>query len=60
MEVSTCTQESGKVHENDQVPNDSEYHTKAAMLIQKSLGRTSELDTFDKLRAVMKGKMHKR
>ena len=61
MEVSTCTQESGKIHENDdddQVPNDSEYHTKAAKLIQKCLGQTSELDTFDKLRAVMKEKMH--
>ena len=54
---------SGKIHENDdddQVINDSEHHTKAAKLIQKSLGQTSKLDTFDKLRAVMKGKMHKR
>ena len=44
---------------HDQSPNDSEYHTKVAKLLEKSLGRTSELDTFDKLRAVMYGKMHK-
>ena len=28
-------------------------------LIEKSLGQTSELDMFDKLRAAMKGEMHK-
>ena len=62
-EVSTCTQENGEVHINVddlQVADNNEYHTKAAKLIQKSLGRTNELDMFDKLRAVMKAKMHKR
>ena len=33
---------------NVQVADNNEYHTKAAKLIQKSLGRTNELDMFDK------------
>ena len=65
MEVSTCTQESGEIYDDDLLAadvhsdNENKYHTKAAKLIEKSLGRTSELDMFDKLRAAMKGKMHR-
>ena len=36
------------------------YQTKAAKLIERSLGKISEFGRFERLRAIMKSKMHKK